>query len=798
MQNVDPVILKLEADLADYRRDLTQAQRLTDTKLDAIEKRGEAMGQGLKRGFSLAKAAAVGFVASIGVEAITRAISSGLEYASSLGEVAQQLGVSTNALQEYRYAASQAGLSSEEMDQALGQLTRRIGEAASGTKAQAEAFQKLGISVKDANGDVIDAGDAIPRIADALRGVESPAERAAILMDLFGRSGQKLEPLLAGGAGAVNELRDAAHKLGIVLSEEQIQNADDTADKLSAVQQVLQARIAGVVADNAKEITELANSLADLADKAIKAAAEWVKFRNAQSKVSAEYKVADAYLAGRKDLTPEQRKQAGAAARLKIDQRNGIQTDSTSYLGGLFTIRKQSMKGQNANLGGGFNVGQGSPIYDFAPGQGVKGGLKAIGGGDNPFSAAITAANDMTLELQRLTADLALAQADVSGNLSARAAAEKQRIQADLAADIARTRADKDLSKADQDRLVVVQQQIAAERERLVDVELAKDEARQQREADQEATRAKLEALGLEIAALDAEADAAELTSDRRDIERRLLDLQQEEERARLDAAIAAGQIADAAKARASLSRKQAAERKGLAQDQQGPGARYLSDLRKDADQLNEAYQNVAVDGLKSLNDGLVDAIMGSKSLGDVFKSVANQIVADLLRIAVQRAVITPLANAIFGNSSGGAGIAAGAASMGLQGTGGIFGSPGGILGGVLTGLGGLFGRASGGYVAPGQMVRVNESAPTGRVEGFMPTGGGRIIPLGQMNTLAQGGGGQGDGVVTVRLDLSGDIDARIQQVSAGVAVEVVRSSAPALIDASSKATMARAGRMRI
>ena len=59
----------------------------------------------------------------------------------------------------------------------------------------------------------------------------------------------KLAPLLEGGAAGVNNLRNAAQELGVVLSDEQIQKADETADKLSAMKQVLEARIAGAVSE---------------------------------------------------------------------------------------------------------------------------------------------------------------------------------------------------------------------------------------------------------------------------------------------------------------------------------------------------------------------------------------------------------------------------------------------------------------------------------------------------------------------------------------------------------------------
>lgn len=87
------------------------------------------------------------------------------------------------------------------------------------------------------------------------------------------------------------------------------------------------------------------------------------------------------------------------------------------------------------------------------------------------------------------------------------------------------------------------------------------------------------------------------------------------------------------------------------------------------------AVEDIGKRGLASLNQGLVDAMMGVESLGDVFKKVANQIIADLLRIAIQRSIIEPLTGALFGGGGGG---------------GGFFGS---LLGGLFA-KGGAFDHA--------------------------------------------------------------------------------------------------------
>ena len=269
-------------------------------------------------------------------------IASGLEYASALGEQAQQLGISTKALQEYRFAASQTGISQDEMDKSLQRLTRSLGQAAGGAKGPSGAFAKLGIDVKGFVASGGDAGDLLPLIADGLAKLQNPAERAAVGAQILGKNFQVLEPLLLTGSKGINNLRDAAQKLGIVLTSEQIAKADDAADKLGAVKQVLEAKLAGVVADNSKEILDLANALADLATAAIKAGAEWLKWRRIVNAQGVAYDKADEYIA--KNVPASSRDAVRTRAREIIDDRMGIKSDRTSYLGGLFTVRKLSEK----------------------------------------------------------------------------------------------------------------------------------------------------------------------------------------------------------------------------------------------------------------------------------------------------------------------------------------------------------------------------------------------------------------------------------------------------------------------
>lgn len=283
------------------------------------------------------------------------------------------------------------------------------------------------------------------------------------------------------------------------------------------------------------------------------------------------------------------------------------------------------------------------------------------------------------------------------------------------------------------------------------------------REEQERIARQQTDAMRDELDALGAEAGITDVRKARVELERRMLDLQQQIERKLLDERIARGDVADAAAARAALARKQDADRKGFDKDNLGPLGQYVEDLKKVGLNLDDQFEGVAVNGLRSLNDGLADAIAISENLGKVFKSVAQSIIADLIRIAIQQVIVNSLMSALGGGDGGFLG--------------GLFGGGGGV-----KSLGKTMGRASGGYVAPGQTVRVNEHR--GGAEYLrMGSRGGTVIPLGQVNQRVAQPSTQPGGVTVVRLALSGDIDARIDQRSASVAVEVVRATAGEVSD---------------
>ena len=170
------------------------------------------------------------------VEAEKALISLTIESAAYADEILTQsavTGLSTEALQEYQYAAELVDVSLDTLTSSQAKMIKSMDAARRGSKEQAEAFDKLGISVQNADGTLRDAQDVFGDVIDALGAISNETERDAIAMTIFGRSARDLNPLIKAGSDGLRELAQEAHDVGYVMGEEAL-------DALGAVDDQLQ------------------------------------------------------------------------------------------------------------------------------------------------------------------------------------------------------------------------------------------------------------------------------------------------------------------------------------------------------------------------------------------------------------------------------------------------------------------------------------------------------------------------------------------------------------------------------
>jgi lambda family phage tail tape measure protein/TP901 family phage tail tape measure protein len=176
-------------------------------------------------------------LAGLSVGALAVFTRNAINAAGAIGEVAEQIGVTTDALQVLRFGAVQSGISMEELERALATLTRTIADAEQGSGEAAERFNRFGIAFRDANGNIRASEAILGDVSDAMSRLESPTERAALATSIFGdRLGQRLIPLLVGGRDALGEFERQARATGQVLDQDTVRAARAAADNMAALQ----------------------------------------------------------------------------------------------------------------------------------------------------------------------------------------------------------------------------------------------------------------------------------------------------------------------------------------------------------------------------------------------------------------------------------------------------------------------------------------------------------------------------------------------------------------------------------
>ena len=111
----------------------------------------------------------------------------------SIDKVGSKLGVATDALQELRFAADQSGVAQNKLDMGLQRFIRRASEAAQGTGVAKDAFEEMGIRLKDASGNLLPADQLLGQVADSLRNTGSDADRVRLAFKLFDSEGVNME-----------------------------------------------------------------------------------------------------------------------------------------------------------------------------------------------------------------------------------------------------------------------------------------------------------------------------------------------------------------------------------------------------------------------------------------------------------------------------------------------------------------------------------------------------------------------------------------------------------------------------
>lgn len=305
-------------------------------------------------------------------------------------------------------------------------------------------------------------------------------------------------------------------------------------------------------------------------------------------------------------------------------------------------------------------------------------------------------------ELGRSRVDRLQAEADLTGNVRARYRADMASLEEERASYVRQVAVDKGLDDAERAKLIAAKDQVIERRrdvaQQALTVALAQEDydlAKAKNDAAQEEVRASI--------------DAADSVAARRDGELRLLELQRQQEEADLELILAtkatgSAEWSNAAARKAALDGVYAQRREAAMRGNETPAQTFMRQINMSGDAMRESVKNAGVSALRDLNSELTDAIMGAKNLGAAFTNMGRRIIGSLIDIALQQAIIKPLANSLFGAGGGG----------------GLFASIGSLFSAKFGGA-----RKSGGGIQAGKWYNVGEDGP----ERFYPGISGTIVP---------------------------------------------------------------------
>lgn len=249
--------------------------------VDVVLGTTDKMSPGLSRGLQNMQRFGKGMMVAGG--AVTAALGAIVMKTATMGDeiakAGRRLGVTSEQLSTLRYAAERSGASFGNLEAALRRAQRSASDVDRGLKTAKDAWDTVGVSVKDASGQLKSADQLLREAADGMSKLESDTQRAAVAQEIFGRAGTMLLPMMEEGAAGIEKLQERARKLGLELDTNATEKAEEFVDAVADLKDA-STGLVRVVGE------ELIPGLSDIALKTSDVIGKWKLWADAHPKLA--------------------------------------------------------------------------------------------------------------------------------------------------------------------------------------------------------------------------------------------------------------------------------------------------------------------------------------------------------------------------------------------------------------------------------------------------------------------------------------------------------------------------------
>jgi hypothetical protein len=246
---IGKAVVQLELDSKKYLAEMNGAKAETQAGATSMSKGFTSFGTIAKTGLLAAGAAAAVFA--------VKSVAGFQEVAGETRTLEKQLGITAEQASVLRAQGEALGVGTDKLSTGFGILAKHL-------VANDAITQQYGLTVNRTSDGTIDFQDILGQLSETFSAMGPSADRTAAAMNLFGRSGKTLLPLLAANSAELGKLADEAERAGLIMSEDDVQAARD----LSIAQRQLGEAFKGLQVEAGRALvpmlTELAHAFTDL------------------------------------------------------------------------------------------------------------------------------------------------------------------------------------------------------------------------------------------------------------------------------------------------------------------------------------------------------------------------------------------------------------------------------------------------------------------------------------------------------------------------------------------------------
>lgn len=249
-------------------RIVDEAVKKSTDKLSAFERTTSKIGRSMMNAGTVMAGAGAAVGASI--FAVGKASA---DYAGDMFDMARSTGMGVESFQKIAYAAKMSGIEAEKVTTSFIKFDKMIVDAAGGNKAYMQTFEDLGIQIKDSAGNLRQPNAIFEDVAEIFHNTEDGAAKTALAVELFGKSGAALIPMLNDGKSGLQAFYAEAKRMGLVLSAEAIGKGDAFSDQLEQIGQ----QVKGVKLQLGTALIPALSAAAEKISKVIDKITRWVQ-----------------------------------------------------------------------------------------------------------------------------------------------------------------------------------------------------------------------------------------------------------------------------------------------------------------------------------------------------------------------------------------------------------------------------------------------------------------------------------------------------------------------------------------